>query len=282
MAAQQLRDSIIEQIAAVLNVPPSYIHEFEFRVEHTPLSHIAYPFVAMLVFCVGIPWLAHFMRHRESPPLKYLILLHNLFLCVASGALALFMMITLYAFRESDPAKYDAFRIYCGLNWYDQRGALTFIYYVNYLLKYYELLDTVFLALKHKPLTFLHCYHHPATLVLTWGQLVDSTGTQWLVILLNLYVHTVMYFYYALAALRVRMPWKKLVTVMQITQFIIDLVACYLLWCYYNFYGLCCGHQRASIALFVLTSYLYLFIDFYDETYNNNQRKQAGKKLKLN
>merc|ERR1711902_7312 len=110
-------------------------------------------------------------------------------------------MSSLYSIHESNPAEYDWFRIYCGLNYDDQRGTLTFIYYVNYLIKYYELLDTVVLALKHKPLTFLHCYHHPATLVLTWSQLVDNSGPQWIPILLNLMVHTVMYFYYAMATL---------------------------------------------------------------------------------
>merc|ERR1719347_1751780 len=133
------------------------------------------------------------------------------------------MMATLYSMHESDPEEYGVFRIYCNLNMFDQRGTLTFIYYVNHLLKYYELIDTVFLALKHKPLTFLHCYHHPATLVLTWGQLVDSSGVQWVVILLNLYVHTIMYFYYAMATLRIRMPWKRIVTIAQITQFVLDL-----------------------------------------------------------
>merc|ERR1719150_2320318 len=253
----------------MMGVEPSFITEFQFEVGTTPLSHISYPFTAVIGFCIFIPSLAHFMRNRDSPPLKYLILFHNLFLSISSGALALFLMVTMWSFRESDSDKYDWFRLYCGLDYMDQRGALTFIYYVNHLLKYYELIDTVFLALKHKPLTFLHCYHHPATLVLTWGQLVDSTGIQWMVILLNLYVHTVMYFYYAMATLRVKMPWKKIVTIMQILQFVLDLAACYTGWMAYNLYGRCTGHNRGAIVgCFILTSYLYLFVDFYDSTYN--------------
>jgi len=186
-------------------------------------------------------------------------------------------MVTLYAKHEEFPSEFGAFRIYCGLSHRDQRGALTFIYYVNYLLKYYELIDTVFLSLKHKPLSFLHCYHHPATLVLTWGQLVDSTGIQWLVILLNLFVHTVMYFYYAMATLRVRMPWKKIVTVFQILQFVMDLAACYIGWALHNLYGRCSGHNRGAIVgCFILTSYLYLFIDFYEETYSKKKEKRKA------
>ena len=203
-------------------------------------------------------------------------MIHNVFLCVSSGALTVWMMSTLWAMHEADPEEYGLFRLYCNLDISDQRGTLTFIYYVNHLLKYYELIDTVFLALKHKPLTFLHCYHHPATLVLTWGQLVDSTGIQWLVILLNLYVHTIMYFYYAMATLRVRMPWKRIVTIGQITQFVLDLAACYTAWFLWRTRGTCFGTNRGAAAgCFILTSYLYLFVDFYEETYNKKKLKRS-------
>merc|ERR1711997_1066365 len=167
----------------------------------------------------------------------------------------------------------------CALNHFEQMGQLQFIFYVNYLLKYYELLDTIFLALKKKDIGFLHGYHHPATLVLTWGQLVDSTGVQWIVILLNLWVHTVMYFYYAMAALKVRMPWKRCVTIFQIVQFVLDLGACYTAWAFHNWYGMCFGTNRAGIVgCFILTSYLYLFVDFYEMTYNKKQKGVQGGK----
>merc|ERR1712228_493903 len=273
--AQILRDQIISIISNVIGQPTSFITEFEFRVETTPISNIAYPLTTVIAFCIGIPLLQYFMRDRVSPPLKYLILFHNLFLSFASAFLAFFLMLTIYSKHEQSPTEYTPFRLFCGLDYYDQRGTLTFIYYVNYLLKYYELIDTLFLGLKHKPLKFLHCYHHPATLVLTWGQLVDSTGIQWLVILLNLYVHTVMYFYYAMATLRVKMPWKKIVTIMQILQFVLDLAACYTGWMAYNLYGRCTGHNRGAIVgCFILTSYLYLFVDFYDSTYNKKKKPE--------
>eukprot|EP01083_Nonionella_stella_P168117 566705_1 len=211
--ARLLRDFIVNAIATTLGEPTTFITEFQFKVETTTLSHIGFPLATVIIFCVCIPLLQHFMRGRFAPPLKYLVLCHNIFLCISSSTLALFLMATLYAFHEEK--EYGAERIYCGLNYFDQKGTLTFIYYINYLFKYYELLDTVLLTLKHKPLSFLHCYHHPATLVLTWAQLVDSSGAQWVPILLNLYVHTIMYFYYAMSTLKVRMPWKKLVTIIK-------------------------------------------------------------------
>ena len=81
-----------------------------------------------------------------------------------------------------------------------------------------------------------------------------------------------------MAVLRIKMPWKCMVTVMQIVQFVIDLAACWTAWAYYNFYGHCSGHNRSAISgVFILTSYLYLFVDFYDETYNKNNTKKLKK-----
>jgi len=142
---------------------------------------------------------------------------------------------------------------------------------MNYLIHY-------FLALKKKPIGFLHAYHHPATLVLTWGQLIDTTGIQWIVISLNLIVHFVMYFYFALAAMRVEVPFKHLITILQIFQFVLDLFACFGAYYIFVFHDNCFGRERAAaVGCFILTSYLFLFLDFYDETYSKDNSSQKSK-----
>jgi hypothetical protein len=49
---------------------------------------------------------------------------------------------------------------------------------------------------------------------------------QWCVILINFFVHIVMYLYYALHAIGIDVWWKKYLTVTQIIQFVIALAAC--------------------------------------------------------
>jgi len=236
-----------------------------------------YPVCTVVAYCIGIPLFQKWMENRTSPSLKWTLVLHNLFLCVASGFLAVLMFCKILAFHQSENLPW--FEVLCGLTFGQQRGLMTLLHYWNHLLKYYELVDTLFLVLKKKPINFLHAYHHPATLVLTWTQITDAIGIQWMVIWLNLCVHTVMYFYYGLAAMNIQMPFKQLVTVFQIVQFLLDLLACYIgyanvLLGYYR----CVGTSRAGfVGCFILTSYLYLFLDFYNDTYHHKKSVTSSK-----
>lgn len=102
-----------------------------------------------------------------------------------------------------------------------------------------------------------------------------------MVITINLLVHVIMYSYYFLTTLKIKCPWKRAVTSMQIMQFIIDLAIVYF-GAYHYFvgahhlplpaYGTCAGNDHAAASgVVVLSSYLVLFVMFYRKTYNKKR-----------
>jgi len=96
-----------------------------------------------------------------------------------------------------------------------------------------------------------------------------------------------MYWYYFQAARGIRIWWKKYITVMQITQFVIDLgfvyFASYTYFTYTYFpwmpnAGKCAGEEFAAFAgMIILSSYLVLFLGFYAATYKKPQKKGRGR-----
>lgn len=161
--------------------------DFDFIPGQTPMSTLKETMLFILayytVILVGREW----MQKREPFKLNSLFILHNFYLSVISGSL-----LFLFA-QQLIPGiwRNGLFDGVCGATGWSQK--LVILYYLNYLTKYLELLDTVFLVLKKKPLTFLHTYHHGATAFLCYTQLVGETSVSWVPITLNLGVHVVMY-----------------------------------------------------------------------------------------
>lgn len=97
--------------------------------------------------------------------------------------------------------------------------------YLHYLCKYLDMIDTVIIAARKKgeQLSFLHLYHH-STIVIVWGWVVNTWPADQSAVYaygawVNSWVHVIMYFYYGLTAMGIRPPFKKWVTVVQLTQF---------------------------------------------------------------
>ncbi|XP_071131521.1 very long chain fatty acid elongase 4-like [Mytilus edulis] len=95
-----------------------------------------------------------------------------------------------------------------------------------WITKIIELLDTVFMILRHKQrqISFLHVYHHSSMLLLAdacyhlypWPAMATYLAT-------NSFVHVILYMYYCLTASfpNKSFPWRKYITQLQILQFFV-------------------------------------------------------------
>ncbi|GAA5978454.1 hypothetical protein JCM11641_007950 [Rhodosporidiobolus odoratus] len=212
---------------------------------------------------------------------KPLFMLHN-FLLSAGSLIVLALMI-----EEIGPIiwKHGLFYAICADEAWTPR--METYYIINYFFKYWELFDTVFLVVKKKELQFLHVFHHTATAVLCYTQLNGRTSVSWVVITLNLFVHVLMYYYYFMTAAGYKIWWKRYLTTLQITQFVIDLFTVYFAsysyfsatyWPTWPTMGSCAGTEGAALfGCALLTSYLFLFIAFYKKTYNAKKAAGASK-----
>ncbi|KAL3467568.1 GNS1/SUR4 family-domain-containing protein [Aspergillus heterothallicus] len=100
---------------------------------------------------------------------------------------------------------------------------LAFLGWIFYLSKFYEVLDTAIILAKGKKSSTLQTYHHAGAMMCMWAGIRYVAPPIWIFTLVNSGIHALMYTYYTLTALRVRVPTivKRSLTSMQITQFII-------------------------------------------------------------
>lgn len=248
---------------------------FRFRYGESALSVWHIPILTCLLYYVLQKLIQNFMSTRHPPKLRELLFAYNMIM--SFGSAALFTALSKILWSRS--GKMSLHEMICSESMHLD-GRLQLLYWINYFFKYVELVDTIFLAIRKRKIIFLHSYHHAATLLLCWSQLVEHSAVQWVVIDLNLFVHIVMYYYYAVSALGIKPWWRRYLTKMQISQFVIDLAACGYAYGYYVRHGAGSCHGTVTGAytgIAILFSYLLLFIKFYYDTYKG---AIAGKKLK--
>ena len=133
----------------VRTFPPQ---NFRFVAGSTPMSTLKETATALIVYYIVVFGGRELMKRREPFTLAPLFKAHNLFLTVLSGGLlALFIEQLL-----PTVVNHGVFYAIC-----DADGGWTHrlvtLYYLNYVTKYIELIDTVFLVLKKKPLSEHEC-----------------------------------------------------------------------------------------------------------------------------
>lgn len=143
-----------------------------------------------------------------------------------------------------------------------------------FLSRIIEWLDTMFFVLRKKPsqITKLHLFHHSFVPLLVWTYLKFHPGkTVAFFPLVNSLVHTIMYSYYFLATFGPKIQpylwWKKYLTSMQITQFVLILIQLATI-------PLSTSQECQYPRMFLYMAFagailfLYLFYSYYKHTYN--------------
>lgn len=99
---------------------------------------------------------------------------------------------------------------------------LAFWGWLFYLSKFYEVLDTFVIVAKGKRSATLQTYHHAGAMLCMWAGIRYMSPPIWMFVWVNSAIHTMMYTYFTLSALGIRVPMvvKRALTTMQITQFL--------------------------------------------------------------
>ena len=166
--------------------------------------------------------------------------------------------------------------LFHGAPWQDRSGEI--IYTTNdwnFLLK---CAHNIFSA--HIKVSFLHVYHH-FTIAWAWwiGLSTCPFGDAYFGALLNSWIHVMMYSYYAMALLKIPCPFKRYLTMAQLTQFATVVAysfVCVTMWPSgqrdWRAYTAICTQVWEMVSLFALFSL------FYKKSYGN-QKKARRKNL---
>eukprot|EP00033_Pygsuia_biforma_P000180 GCRY01000229.1.p1 GENE.GCRY01000229.1~~GCRY01000229.1.p1 ORF type:complete len:319 (+),score=41.51 GCRY01000229.1:137-958(+) len=256
------------------------IENFSFHSYYFSQPHV--PVVGAILYLVTVFSLKKFMENRKPFELKWASTIHNFNLFVIS-------IVTVFGslYQANQLLEKNAFslsHVFCEEKSVGNpvQGAMGFWCFVFYLTKYYELVDTVLLALRKKPLLKLHLYHHAIMLVCTWFFLHDQhLSIAWSCTVVNSIIHSFMYFYYLRASLGLKTWWKKYLTTLQIIQFSFGFCLT-LSWIFKNFAEGCNGgFKSALVAHHINLTFLYLFVDFFRYTYVTKPKPASDKVKKI-
>lgn len=236
-------------------------------------------------------------KGRKPVPLHPAILASHSFILVIFSAICVigishdvWTMQILPTARKTSFA--DAFfELFCPQKFDDEPlgGRIFWWAYIFYLSKYYELLDTLFIVLKAKRVIALHLWHHMSVPPIMWAAFQGRLRPALIfVVILNGSVHTIMYLYYGLTALgvKVAVAKKMLVTRIQIVQFYVGVAggsSFLLLWlrtakvrdfAHIDFVPGCSGDLSVfGIGFLINVSFLVLFTLFFRKAYGKNNKK---------
>jgi hypothetical protein len=242
------------------------------------------PWSAVIAYYLVITFLPKYLGENHKgfrQEIKWIAAAWNLWLSVVSG----FMLVGVAVPYFEQVRKVGWWNVVCDADQEMQSGWLPSLFwaYLFAVTKYWELFDTVILILKSpgRKLLFLHWYHHITVLLFTWyGEYYHLTlGYQF--IMVNAFVHLLMYFYYFLTELGIKpgMAIQISMTSLQILQMV------YGMWIMFMWYmmmkeGRGCSCDKPDLiaisGALMYFSYFCLFGKMFAERYIFGKKKESS------
>ncbi|KAG5509404.1 hypothetical protein JKF63_06714 [Porcisia hertigi] len=273
-----------------------YITHFEGGKAHQWMCDCPHiPLLAAAGYASLVYTAPRFLRDKPIPGLTPIVAIWNLFFSIASTisfcycAPLLFRVLTttdhelpgLAPKRNRVTGEWDLQPhvhggLYTSLCYWNRSifedGATAFWLLTFNLSKMVELMDTVFLLLKHKPIAFIHWYHHISVMLFCWHAHVSGISNGLAFAVMNMWVHSIMYFYFFMCACGLRelvRPFASMVTLLQILQMFAGLLLIlYTTHLYMSDPGGC--DTTASSLIFgtgMYGSYVVLFVKLFVDSY---------------
>lgn len=222
-------------------------------------------------YVVTIFSLKYYMENKEKFELRGLLAVWNIFL-------ATFSIIGSYKVLPDfiNTIRYKGFdSTICEKDFlYGSSGFWAYLFVIS---KGLEFADTLFIVLRKQQLIFLHWYHHATVLIYcVYSYHEFSASGRWYMTM-NYFVHSIMYTYYALRALKVRITpaIAQVITILQLIQMILG---CYLNYYSYRLLPLSGKYSSCHISMenikyssILYFSYFVLFANFFINSYINKK-----------
>ena len=169
--------------------------------------------------------------------------------------------------------------IYSTGHFEDKRVGQTYstVTYYFYVSKYIEFLDTYFLILSNRPVTWLQYLHHiGAPLDMGVVYHYQNEGA-WIFVAFNGIIHTFMYYYYACCIMKWEFPLpKQTITFLQIFQFITGLG----LFAFYYFVESYWKVPEKRFLFYFNNAYVWMllvmFLHFFRTTYLKGEKGKSA------
>ena len=236
-------------------------------------EYSALPVGIVATYLAGCYWGQRYMATRKAMDLKTPLAMWNLFLSIFSfiGMLKTVphLMYNLQTMSMEDNLCREARDTFGG------NGSCGMWVQLFIFSKIPELMDTVFIVARKKPLIFLHWYHHVSVLLFCWHSYATEASTGLFFVSMNYSVHAMMYGYYFLMAVDAKPKWLNpmWITAGQISQMVVGTSLCIMSFALLQKGETQCAVRKENVVAggLMYGSYLYLFCKFAMEKPNKKK-----------